>query len=154
MNNNQQHLPAGWEQAVANTGQTYYYCLTTGETRWDLPEPVHDDQAMVPPMPLQFQSASSDVDGISILKDNQPLSPRSMRDSELSSLTAGQIADLCFLQQRHTQGGGGTTILPYVPLNRDLLELEQRPAIEKRRIEIRLYNLQEQMNRIKMQQQQ
>eukprot|EP00949_MAST-11_sp_MAST-11-sp1_P000955 g955.t1 len=30
-------LPAGWDHAVDNTGRSYYYNLSTGETRWNPP---------------------------------------------------------------------------------------------------------------------
>ena len=50
--------------------------------------------------------------------DNELHHPRmSAQDVELAALTAGQIADLCIWQQRHSNRVGPSNIPPYTPLD-------------------------------------
>jgi hypothetical protein len=66
------------------------------------------------------------------------------RHAELSGLTAGQVADLCWMQQHGPSSDGYyEPIRPY-----DLNAQEERPLVEPGRIETRLHALAEQLKRI------
>lgn len=126
-----------WEVAIdSQTGRPYFFHRETGETRWDPPHPTpylsSDFRAEAPAAAPRDENPA----------DNQ--SPGRVKDSELMRYSAGQIADMCFIQQQRLGAGG----VQYKPLDTGLLQSEPRPSIEKRRLEIRLHKLQEEIQKI------
>jgi hypothetical protein len=129
-------LAPGWEQATdPSSGRPYYYCRATGESRWDL---VSEQNGA----PTWIAENEATPIAASQLQTEQ----HTIADSQQhGTLSAGQIADLCFLQKNNARNGGVPT---YTPLDVDALMTEQRPTMETRRIEIRLHKLQEQIKQI------
>jgi hypothetical protein len=111
-------LPADWEVAVdPNSGRPYYFNRVSGETSWEPPPMV----AAANPAP-QAYGYNQDT--------------RSQQEKELSSMTAGQIADLVFAQS-----------VPYAPINVRCMPDGRKPT-EPGRVDVRLRNLLEQIGKL------
>jgi hypothetical protein len=143
-------LPPGWAQASdPSSGQAYFYCQETGETRWEPPiittaAPPTTHRRRPQDETLQWKASKYQDDNEIYLSETKP--PLLTRESELSSdfLSPGQIANLSILQQQAPHN-----LPPYTPLDLDRFQsVTTRPVMEKRRIEIRLHNMTEQLNRI------
>jgi hypothetical protein len=162
-----------WTTALdPSTGRTYYANLTTGESRWTPPPPdfvearqdAHPtnqtwstDQLSfgngVPPH-IQFnQQTSLGAGPVSPAEsENQDIGTQSqfqpntndIVNSELTMITTGKIADVCYIRQQQQEG---SAFVPYCPINSAELSAT-RPPQEVGRLHTRLHALHEQLKRL------
>jgi hypothetical protein len=164
-NNNNVILPPGWLQVKDEaTGRIYYCNPRTRESRWDPPSvamrpPVPAFQQEHLPMGGGSGSAhtssqgSTDSPHLQTAQHERLLVPkvRAMMDKiasfpeqseatnlELTSVSVGEISDLCYLQHIDDDGKGE----PYKPINPYTMSVKaKRPDIEEGRIDTRLVEL-------------
>jgi len=146
-------LPAGRAAALdPSSGRTYFYCEATRETTWERPvsrNAVPAQPSWVHPPPFSSYPSATPRDlpvqaARYMLERQQPNDPSS--DIELSSLSAGQIADLCYIQRRDAPSST-TAYMPIAPY--ELSETTERHATEAARIDTRLHTLYDQLRRIR-----
>jgi hypothetical protein len=71
-------------------------------------------------------------------------------DLELNSVTPGQIADLCHIQQRIMKGSGGGENVSYAPLNpytQPMSSASQSNLGEDGRLDVRVFALKEKLEK-------
>jgi len=52
-------LPEGWEVHYTEDGYPYYFCISTGESHWELPEASSAEEWWVPPSPKSRSASGS-----------------------------------------------------------------------------------------------
>jgi hypothetical protein len=160
--------PSSWYSVIdPDTKKTYYVNANTGETQWEPP---------TPPAPPTFSTAAT----TSTTTTNRPVillardmlhrhamaddkdsssSPFDYIQNELTSLTAGQIADLVYetrAKTNHHHDSSDTHPYYYVAMDPydnaqfsdDIHSTQQRPMAEISRIETRLHALRSEQQRL------
>jgi hypothetical protein len=158
-------LPPDWKEITdPASGNLYYANLVTGETSWNPPpsppiEQDHQEQLPSTTTATTTIATTSSVPATSVggllllvptvrtMIEAEQYHQRSVVPSiELSGLSAGQIADLCILQQQRYQTDYDQELDPYTPIQPFKMdERERRPPMESARLEVRMHALYEQL---------
>mmetsp|Transcript_22112 Transcript_22112/g.28609 ORF Transcript_22112/g.28609 Transcript_22112/m.28609 type:complete len:164 (+) Transcript_22112:105-596(+) len=160
--------PPGWIQATdSESGRIYFANISTGETSLDpppLPMPssmdaprigasgagcrrtaVRDAHALVQSLRRSDtqQQQQQQQQGDEEEEDSRLL----IQLLELQGLTAGQVADLVYLQRNQTKDS--TTVQPYTPIDpSQLLPTQERPPTEPGRLQTRMHLLLQKLEQI------
>ena len=173
-------LPPGWTGATdPQTGHVYFANPHTGAASWERPvkhppPPPPPPPSLPPPPPptLHVQPSVFDVKAQNYqsqqMNNNIPQPIRCQQqpqqqqqqnnnnnmdlESELRSLSVGQIADLCAARQEaHLANNSHDETIPlepYLPVNTGALVLMRRPPIEAGRLDIRVHTLHDKLRKI------